>query len=72
MANIYGHGGAVSSPSPATDNCPSYISGRRRKLWLDRISNWGPLALKSDALPTALCGLADQNVPKLFRMLPSY
>ena len=37
-------------------------------MWLDRVSNWGSLALESDALPTALCGLADQNVSKLFRM----
>ena len=37
-------------------------------MWLDRISNWEPLALESDALPTALYGLADKNVSKLFRM----
>ena len=27
-------------------------------MWLDQVSNLGPLVLESDALPTALCGLA--------------
>ena len=27
-------------------------------MWPDRVSNPGPLALESDALPTALCGPA--------------
>ena len=41
--------------SMVTDNCPSGISGRRNEsMWLDRISNPGPLALESDVLPTAL------------------
>ena len=27
-------------------------------MWPDQVSNLGPLALESDALPPALCGLA--------------
>ena len=43
--------------SPVTDNCPSRISGRRNEsMWPDRGSNPGPLALESEALPTARRG----------------
>ena len=46
--------------SPVTDSCPSRISGRKNEtVWPDRISNPGPLALESDALPTALRGPAN-------------
>ena len=41
--------------SPVTDKFPSCISGRRNEsMWPDRVSNPGPLAHESDALPTAL------------------
>ena len=30
-------------------------------MWPDWVSNPGPLALESDALPTALCGLATEK-----------
>ena len=30
-------------------------------MWLDRVSNPGPLALESNELPAALHGLADQS-----------
>ena len=37
--------------SPVTDNYPSWISGRgNESMWPDRVSNFGPLALESDAL----------------------
>ena len=43
---------------PVTDTCPSCISGRRKEsMWLDWVSNLGPLAPESDVLPTALSGL---------------
>ena len=46
--------------SPVTDSCPSRISGRRNEsMWPDWISNPGPLALESDALPIALRGPAN-------------
>ena len=45
--------------SPVTDNCPSLVNGRREKsMWPDWVSNSGPLALESDAQPTALRGPA--------------
>ena len=41
--------------SPVTDNCPSSVSGRSNdSMWPDRVSNPGPLAIESDALPSAL------------------
>ena len=47
--------------SPVTDNCPSWISGRRNEsMWPDRVSNPGPLTYESGALPTALRGPAFQ------------
>ena len=33
-------------------------------MWSDRVSTPGPLALESDALPTALCGPAQEGVKK--------
>ena len=43
--------------SPVTDNCPSWVSGRRNEsMWPDRVSSPGPLAHESDALPTVLRG----------------
>ena len=30
-------------------------------MWPDQVSNSGPLAPESDALPTALCGLASSD-----------
>ena len=45
--------------SPITDNCPFSVSGRRNESSLpDRVSYPEPLALESDALPTAPCGPA--------------
>ena len=45
--------------SPVTDNCSSWISGRRNEsMWPDRVSNPGPLTYESGALPTALRGRA--------------
>ena len=35
-------------------------------MWPDRVSNPGPLALESDALPTALRGLAAHRLMMLY------
>ena len=40
--------------SPVTDNYPVLTSGRNESMWPDQVSNWGPLALESDELATAL------------------
>ena len=43
-------------------------------MWPDRVSNPGHLALESDVLPTALCGLAHIGVKKSHQdfILPRY
>ena len=49
--------------SPVTDNCSSWINRKRNETTRpDRVSNPGPLALASDALPTALRGPANNRL----------
>ena len=38
-------------------------------MWQDRVSNLGPLALESDALPTALRGPSDTDPQAKFSIL---
>ena len=41
-------------------------------MWLDRVSNPGPLALESDALPTALCGPTKEINTKYFSYMDRF
>ena len=59
----------LTSTPPVTDNCPSWISGRRNESMLpERVSNQGHLTYESGALPTAQRGSASTRPNKYIKI----